>query len=109
MRKSLAFLVALVAFALLTETAAAGQVKLQGTYSRSQMGALCKAAGGTDYGTTAMSGGFGCVGEKGVVECNSAGSCTGTCDACGARLVGSSKMGRVLNVLNNQRALRVRF
>jgi hypothetical protein len=70
--------------------AEAGTIKLQGTYTASQIDLACIDNGGTVTAGTGA-GGFGCKTDKGEVSCTKEGQCTGTCERCGARLAGGGK------------------
>jgi len=78
------FVLVLVAFGLVGDTASAGTTTLRGIYARSVLGADCIDAGGTPAPGTGP-GGFGCKTDKGEVECTATGQCTGTCPTCGTR------------------------
>ena len=71
-----------IAFALDVEPAMAfKEIPIQGTFTRAEVSAVCRANGGIETGTTpGTTGGFGCVGtrdDQGSVQCNDKGKCVG--------------------------------
>ena len=66
--------------------ASAGTKQLVNKHSSGAVAVACGEAGGT-Y-TTTSAGGYGCKTSKGEVKCNKDKTCTGTCAACGKRLIG---------------------
>ncbi len=84
-------LFALAATVAVTDGVLAATRVLSGTHSFGSIAAACGANGGTM--TVHASGGYGCVGKGGSVDCNASGKCTGGCNS-------SSKCASVVKALN---------
>jgi len=112
-RKSVVLALTLVILGFLSAGAWAGTIKLTGTYSSSQIDLAGINANGTVTAGTGP-GGYGCKTSKGEVSCTADGKCTGTCQACGARLVGRGGRGIFADILKplagakDRRAIRVK-
>jgi hypothetical protein len=100
MRNSITVFLALVTVGFLSGGAWAGTIKLKGTFTSGQIDIACINNNGTPTAGTGP-GGFGCKTDKGEVSCTSAGKCTGTCQACGARLVGGGGKSILTSVLTS--------
>jgi hypothetical protein len=86
MRKSLVIVLALVAFGSLSGAAWAGTIKLHATERQVEFACLARATDG-QLNSGKGPGGYGCKTSKGEVSCTAAGECTGTCQACRARVI----------------------
>ena len=66
----------------LQHTASAGFKELSGTHSRSEVLQACQSSGGNFYNNDGGYGSYGCTTDKGNVNCNDKGKCTGNCGNC---------------------------
>ena len=111
MRKSVVTLIALVAlaaFGFVSDGAWAATVKLKGKHSSGEIASTCVLVGG-QYTGAGDPNKYGCKTTKGEVSCNrQTEMCTGTCQACRARLVRGSGKGTLTVVLTGSASARQR-
>ena len=101
MHKCLACIIALLAFGLFTEIAAASTIRLQQKHTRAQIEKACQRVAGTSFGTKLNRGEYGCNRPGGQVNCTADGTCFGSCGHCGERVIVVQGPGTVSGVLNN--------
>jgi hypothetical protein len=101
MRRSIATtLIAIVTAVIWLAPAIAGTVSLNA--SPADVNVACANAGGTPTSGTGT-GGYGCKGKKGEIECDKNSNCTGTCQKCGSASIKGK--GGVLGTILVPRAL----
>jgi hypothetical protein len=83
MRVAFFAVLAIAGTMLLADSSSAATRSLSGTHTAGEIKAACDTApGGVYYGPGPGGSGYGCVGDKGSVSCDSKGKCTGTCPKC---------------------------
>jgi len=79
-RYVLTFVLSLVAFVFVFQTAFAATHTLGGTHSKGDILTHCNDSNGQYF--ESAKGSYGCATSAGTVQCSSKGKCTGTCQKC---------------------------